>query len=293
MAYQYGQFLEKQGDSKGAEAQYQRALTNAPGHVPCASCAWRAVCERVSDTVRASQQYNAALDAGASDPAQLKQIGEVLLNDSEYASAATAFERAIQANNTDPELHHGLATAYLHLEKLDDAQREDQLALDLRGGQYPEALVGLGDIALARGDPGGAVAQYNTALKLDSTLTAAYLGLGRASAAAGNWAVAQAHFSDAVRSDPQSAQAHLWLGESLVRQSNPSAAIPEYASAIALKADYPEAYFGLAQAQIAIEQFDLARKNLDSALVLQPNYADALLLSGKLYEQQGDDTAAI
>jgi Tfp pilus assembly protein PilF len=60
-----------------------------------------------------------------------------------------------------------------------------------------------------------------------------------------------------------------------------------------LKADYPEAYFGLAQAQIALEQFDLARKNLDSALVLQPNYADALLLSGKLYEQQGDDTAAI
>src|SRR6185436_1410275 len=113
--------------------------------------------------------------------------------------------------------------AYLHLEKLDAAQREEQLALDQRGGQYPEALVGLGDIALARGDPGEAVAQYNTALKLDSTLTAAYIGVGRASAAAGNWAVAQAHFSDAVRSDPESPEAHFWLAEALLHQSDPSA----------------------------------------------------------------------
>ena len=124
-------------------------------------------------------------------------------------------------------------------------------------------------------------------------MTAAYLGFGRASAAVGNWAVAQAHFSDAVRSDPKSPEAHFWLGESLVRQSNPSAAIAEYARALVLKPNYPEAYFGLAQAQMAIGQYDLARKNLDSALVLRPNYADALLLGGKLYEQQGDDTAAI
>jgi tetratricopeptide (TPR) repeat protein len=294
VAYQYGQFLEKQGDSKGAEAQYQAALAIAPGHV-LSHLALGGLYAQNRDMVRASQQYGAALDAGASDPAQLKQIGEVLLKDGEYASAATAFERAIQVDTNDPQLHHNLAIAYLHLEKLDDAQREEQLALDQRDGQYPEALVGLGDIALARNDnnPGAAVAQYNAALQLDRTLTAAYIGLGRASAAAGNWAVAQAHFSDAVRSNPQSAEAHLWLGESLVRQSNPGPAIAEYANAIREKPDYPEAYFGLAQAQMAVGQYDLARKNLDSALVLKPRYADALLLGGKLYEQQGDDNAAI
>jgi tetratricopeptide (TPR) repeat protein len=292
VAYQYGQFLETQGDSKGAEAQYQRALTNAPGHV-LSHLALGGLYTKSDDTVRASQQYNAALDAGASNPAQLKQIGEVLLGEGEYASAAMAFERGIEANANDPELHHGLATTYLHLQRLDDAQREEQLALDLRGGQYPEAFVGLGDIALARNDLGAAVGHYNTAIKLDSTITAAYLGVGRASAVVGNWAVAQAHFTDAVRSNPESPEAHFWLGEALVHQSNPSTAITEYARAIALKADYPEAYFSLAQAQMAIEQFDLARKNLDSALVLRPNYADALLLGGKLYEQQGNDPAAI
>jgi tetratricopeptide (TPR) repeat protein len=292
VAYQYGQFLEKHGEIEAAEAQYQRALTNAPVHVPSQLALGRLYADQ-GKNAEANRHYNAALDAGASDPDQLKQVGQFLLDNGEYASAATAFERAITVSKDDPELHHGLATAYLHLDKLDDAQREEQLALDLRGGQYPEALVGLGDIALERDDLGGAVAQYNTALKLDSTMTAAYVGVGRASFNAGNWAVAQAHFSDAVRSDPQSAEARFWLGESLRKQSNPNAAIAEYARALALKANYPEAYYGLAQAQIDLKQFDLARKNLDSALVLRPNYADALLLGGKLYEQQGNDTAAI
>jgi tetratricopeptide (TPR) repeat protein len=292
VAYQYGQFLETQGESKAAEEQYQRALTNAPGHV-LAHLALGGLYAKNNDSVRAGQQYNAALEAGASDPAQLKQIGKVLLEEGEYDPAAMAFQRGIDADANDPELHHGLATTYLRQKNLDGAQREEQLALDLRGGQYTDALVGLGDIALERNDPGAAVGHYNTAITLDRTLTAAYLGVGRASGAIGNWAVAQAHFTDAVRSNPKSPEAHFWLGESLVNQSKPAAAIPEYANAIALKANYPEAYFGLAEAQIGIEQFDLARKNLDSALVLRPSYADALLLSGKLYEQQGNDTAAI
>jgi tetratricopeptide (TPR) repeat protein len=292
VAYQYGQFLETQGDTAGAEAQYGRALANAPAHVP-SRLALGALYAARRDTARASQQYSAALDAGASNPAELKRIGEVLLMAGEYTSAATAFERGVEADPNDPQLHHDLGRANLQLGKLSEAQREEQLALDLRGGQYPEALVGLGDIALARNDYGGAVAQYNSAVKLDAGSTAAYLGLGRAAAASGNWAVAQAHFSDAVRSDPQSAEAHLWLAESLVRQSNPRVAIDEYARALALKPNYPEAYFGLAQAQMAIGQYDLARQNRDSALVLRPSFAEALLLQGKLDEQQGDDAAAI
>jgi tetratricopeptide (TPR) repeat protein len=292
VAYQYGQFLETQGDAAGAEAQYGRAIANAPAHVP-SRLALGALYAARRDTARASQQYSAALEAGASNPAELRRIGEVLLAAGEHASAATAFQRGVEADPNDAQMHHDLARANLQLGKLSEAQREEQLALDLRGGQYPEALVGLGDIALARNDPGGAVAQYNSAIKLDAGSTAAYLGLGRAAAAAGNWAVAQAHFSDAVRSDPQSAEAHLWLAESLVRQSNPAGAIDEYARALAIKPNYPEAYFGLAQAQMAIGQYDLARKNLDSALVLRPSFAEALLLQGKLAEQQGDDAAAI
>jgi tetratricopeptide (TPR) repeat protein len=78
-----------------------------------------------------------------------------------------------------------------------------------------------------------------------------------------------------------------------LRLSNPSPAIAAYARALEIKPNYPEAYFGLAEAQMAARQYDLARRNLDSALVLRPNYAEALLLQGKLNEQQGDDTAAI
>jgi tetratricopeptide (TPR) repeat protein len=292
VAYQYGQFLEHQGDAAGAEAQYQRALTSAPNHVRSRLALGRLYAER-GDSAAAGQQYSAALSAGANDPNELKRIGVVLLANGEYASAATAYERGIAVSKDDPELHHGLAQAYLQQKKLDAAQTEEQRALALRDGAYPEALVGLGDIALQRGNRDEAVSQYNAALQLNSRLTTAYLGLGRTSAAAGNWSVAQAHFRNAVRNEPASAEAHLWLGEALVRQPDPNAAIGEYARALELKPNYPAAYFGLAQAQMLIGQSDLARENLRAALILSPNYAEALLLQGKLNEQQGDDNAAI
>ncbi|HEX9374051.1 MAG TPA: tetratricopeptide repeat protein [Roseiflexaceae bacterium] len=291
--YELGLLLEHQKDMAGAEAEYRRALDLDPRNID-ARLALGKLYTDLGRTAEAAAQYSEALRAGAKDPAALKQIGIVLLANGEYDTAATALERAIAANDADPELHHNLAQANLKRNRLDAAEKEERRALELRPN-YPEALVGLGDIALQRGgNPQAAVDQYNAAIKLDSRLVDAYIGLGRASGAAGNWSVAEAHFRDAVNIKPDSPVAHLWLGEALVRKPDPAAAIVEYSQAIELKQNsYPEGYFGLAQAQMVAGQNDLAQQNVASALLLRPSYPEALLLQGKLYEQQGDDDAAI
>jgi len=306
VAYEYGQLLEQQNDIASAKAQYTHAI-DVNGSDVRARLALGRLYTSEGDSVAAGQQYRVALSAGANDPVELKRIGDVLLINGEYESAATAYNRAItvlkqpqpaRIGEADPnifesELYHGLGQANLKVGKFDAAQSAEQRALDLRGNAYPEALVGMGDIALLQGKPAEAVDRYRDALKLNSRLVGAAIGLGRASGALGNWSVAQAQFRDAVNLDPSSAEAHLWLGEALVRQSNPGAAIPEYARAIELKPHYPEAYFGLAQAQLAAGQSDLAGDNLAVALQMRPNYSEALLLQGKLFEQQGNDTAAL
>jgi len=306
VAYEYGQLLEQQNNIAGAKAQYIHAI-DLNGSDVRARLALGRIYTSESNSVAAGQQYRVALSAGANDPLELKRIGDVLLVNGEYESATTAYDRAIAAlkqpqqtarldadpNIFESELYHGLGQADLKTGKLDAAQKAEQHALDLRGNAYPEALVGMGDIALMQGKPADAVDRYRDALKLNSKLISASIGLGRASGALGNWSVAQAQFRDAVNLDPTSAEAHLWLGEAQVRQSNPGAAIQEYARAIELKPQYPEAYFGLAQAQVAAGQPDLAGDNLAAALQMRPNYAEALLLQGKLFEQQGNDTAAL
>ena len=289
VAYEQGQVLAAQGDTNGARAQFERALALQPRHVP----AHLALAQLSTDSQQATQQYQAALASGANDPVALKRIGAVLLANGEAQNAVVAYERAIAAASNDPETHHGLARAYLERNRPADSEREERTALDLKHGIYPEALAGLGDIALQRGNLQDAVQQYNAALQQNGKLTAAYIGLGRAAAAADNWSVAQGHFRNAIAQDGNSAEAYLWLGEALIRQGDTSGAIDAYSRAIALRQDYPEAYFGLAQAQLAAGKTADAATNLDKALAQRPNYAEALLLQGKLYEQIGDDDHAI
>jgi tetratricopeptide (TPR) repeat protein len=305
VAYQLGRVLAASGDPLAAKAQFQRAIANGPrpvqAYIELAKlyAANRGIPELTQDegSDAITRQYRAALDAGADDPAQLRLIGQQLLADGVYEPAALAYDRLVKADPNDAEAHHGLAQANLHLGRLDAAQAEEQQALDLKQGTYPEALAGLGEIALLQGKPDEAVQHYNTALDQNRDLVAAYIGLGRVAAAADNWSVAGAHFQQAIEHDTASAQGHFWLGEALLQQHRASAAIGEYNQAVTLKPDYAEAYYGRARAQIETaqtdQQLDEAARNLDQALAIRPSYADALLTRGKLYEQRGDDTRAI
>lgn len=289
VAYELGQLLVAQEDKAGAVVQFQRAIDVNPEHIQ----ARLALAQLTTDRTDAAIQYRAVLDSGVSDPATLRQIGDALLASGDIDAAISAYTRASTAAPDDAASHHGLAQAYLQRKRFDAAATEEQKALELKGGTYPAALVGLGDIALQRGDAPGAIQQYDAALQQDNSLIAAYLGIGRANAAQGFWSVAVGQFQSAVNRDPKSAEAHLWLGEALIRQNNTSAAIAEYTSAITLKPVYPEAYFGLAQAQMSANKLDEASANLSTALQQRPSYAEAWLLQGKLDEQRNNEDSAI
>lgn len=290
IAYNLGQVLAAAGDLAGAKAQYQRAIAALPAHIPAQLALAQLLKDQPSE---AAQHYRAALDVGTHDPAILKQIGQMLFASGDMNSAIDAYQRAVAITPDDPAIHHDLGQAYLAGHQLDAALREEQRALELAANEYPEALVGLGDIALLRGQTQEAVQHYNQALEQNEKLVSAYIGIGRAAAADGNWSVAQAHFQNAVAHDATSAEAHLWLGEALIRQGDTNGAIAHYQQARDLKPDYAEAYFGLAQAQLDTEEVDAAAQNLNQAIALRPAYAEALLLRGKLYERLGDDTSAL
>ncbi len=322
ISYELGRVLVAQGDTDTATAQFKRAIENDPQPVSAHLALATFYTEQATNSVdaiaaesqpsasesqarlpaiksyatninAAKAEYQAALAAGANDTASLKLIGEQSLEHGDYASAATAYERLTRLTSDDAAAHHGLARAYVGLGRLDAAQPEERQALALRNERYPEALAGLGDIALRRGNQDEAIGQFNAALQQEPNLAEAFIGLGRASAAAGNWAVAAAHFRRAISADSRSAEAHTRLGEALLEQRDTSEAIGEYQQAIALKLDYAEAYYGLARAQIAGGQTDQAQATLTAALTIRANYDLAWLEQGKLYEQARLDDQAL
>ena len=302
--YRLAELLKARNDQAGAEREYNRALTINPKHVP-SLLGLGGLYASQNKLDQASQRYRQALDAGADDPAALKQIGKVLLDNKQYSPAVEAYNRAQRSPEAanDAQLHHELGQAYLGLDQRDSAQKEEQRALELRDNVFPEALVGLGDVALRQGNLDLAEQRYSTALSQNQSLTAAQLGLGRVAAQRGNWSVADAHFRDAIASanaltSPTErssvlADAHLARGDALLNLERSSEAIEEYTLANEQRPNDPEVFYGLAQAQRATGRLDLAQDNLALALQLRPIYPQARLLQGLIYEQQGQTAAAI
>jgi tetratricopeptide (TPR) repeat protein len=290
VAYTLGDLFLQQNNIAEAEIQFESALSADPRHIPSQLALAKL---NTGDLRIATRYYQAALDAGADDPATLTSIGATLLAYREHELAATAFERAVAAEPNNAAAHYGLAQAYLRLNRLDAAAEQARLALEAAQGSFPPAQVILGDVALARSDLPSAVEQYNIALRQNGGLAAGSIGLGRASASEGNWAVALGHFRRAAESDPNLAEAQLWLGEALFRTGDLSGAQGTYTRAIELRADYPEALFGLAQVQSQLGDISAAEQSLEAALRLRPDYSEALLVRGRLYEQQGQDARAL
>ncbi|MGQ9827232.1 MAG: tetratricopeptide repeat protein [Roseiflexus sp.] len=285
LSHELGQVLLDLGDTSLAERQFEAAVNANPRHIP-SHLALAQLARRGGNDRAAARRYEAALDAGVSDPAVLEQIGATLLELREYDAAIMAYERAIAQQPASATIRYGAALAYLGVGRLDAAQESARRALE-RSNIYPEALVLLGDIALQRGKLPEAEQQYRAALQQNPSLAAAHIGLGRVAAAGGNWSIAAGHFLNAVQGEPQSPDALLWLGEARVRTDDIAGALAAYRQALDQRDDFPEAYFGLAQAEYSIGRIEEALIHVNRALELRPRYAEASLLLGKIYEQQG------
>lgn len=291
ITHELGLVLIDLEDIDRAERQFEIAINANPRHVP--SYLMLAHLERRAGNDRAAaRRYAAALDAGASDPTVLEEIGATLLELHEYDTAVTAYERAIALQPASATLHYGAARAYLGVGRLDAADESARRALE-RQPIYPEALALLGDIALQRGNLSEAGQQYRAALQQNPALAAAHIGLGRVAAAGGDWSIAAGHFLNAVKENPRSPEAFLWLGEARVRTGDLDGAIAAYQQALQLRPDFPEAHFGLAQAQFGKGRAEEALQGVNRALEERPRYAEAFLLLGKIYEQQGYSTRAL
>ncbi|MFQ3630104.1 tetratricopeptide repeat protein [Roseiflexus sp.] len=291
IAYELGRVLTDLGNIEQAARQFEAAVNTNPRHVP-AHLMLAYLEQRAGNDRAAVRRYEAALDAGASDPAVLAQIGATLIDLREYDAAVTAYERAIALQPGNASFRYQAALAYLGVGRLDAADEAVRRALE-RQPVYPEALALLGDIALQRGNLPQAAQQYRAALQQNPTLAVAHIGLGRVAAAGGDWSIAAGHFLNAVQGDSQSADARLWLGEARMRTGDLDGAIAEYRQALQLRADFPEAHFGLAQAQFDKGLVEEALREVTRALEQRPRYAEALLLLGKLYERQGYSTRAL
>ena len=143
------------------------------------------------------------------------------------------------------------------------------------------------------GDYKGAIADYDSAIRLKPDLAEAYLNRGNAKDELGQRFAAIADYDTAIRLKPDYADAYYNRGIVKSDLGQHVAAIADYDSAIRLKPDYAQSYYNRGNAKNKLGQHFAAIADYDSTIRLKPDYVNAYNNRGSAKDALGQHFAAI
>lgn len=165
----------------------------------------------------------------------------------EIAMGTGSDDPAIEWSRLTPESRFGLGDVYIRAEKLETADRIIE-SLDDEPGF---ALLLRGRAKLERGDPAGALVDYQEAFRAFPSNPAARYLAGRAALEVGDFDLAITLYQDALRSDSAATDAGIVLGRMLLAEGRPNYAIDTLTFFLVGNDGEPHALRVLAQAGFA------------------------------------------
>jgi lipoprotein NlpI len=144
-----------------------------------------------------------------------------------------------------------------------------------------------------KGDSDGAIADFNTAIKLDPTLVKAYEGRGVVKQQKGDLDGAMADFNAAINLNPKLADAY--EGRGLVKQQKGDldGAASDYNRALELDPKLADAYAGRGDIKFIRDDRDGAIADYSRALKFNPKLASIYCNRGVVKQRKGDVDGAI
>ncbi|HEY3900018.1 MAG TPA: tetratricopeptide repeat protein [Chthoniobacter sp.] len=137
------------------------------------------------------------------------------------------------------------------------------------------AHVNLGIALDRKGAHDDAIAELETALKIDPASEAAHLNLGVILGAVGRIDEALDHLQRAVELNPRQAEAHFCLGKALASRNRVAEAMAEYEEALRVNPDYVDAHVVLGTVLYSLRRYDKALTHFQYYLRLNPTSAMA------------------
>jgi arylsulfatase A-like enzyme/tetratricopeptide (TPR) repeat protein len=205
-------------------------------------------------------------------------LGDSLRLAGRTREAAAVLEETARKNPRFAQPWLSLAAIYVAEKRLDDAARayDSVLAID---AEQAEALRGLGDLGLIRGDDAEAERRYAKILERDPADPGALSKLGVVRVRQGRAEEGIALFRRAVEREPKNAETLLYLAGALTSSGRPAEAIPFFERSIAAGPPSTMALNGLALTRLQLGDQRGAAEAFRRSLSLdrdQPEVAEAL-----------------
>jgi tetratricopeptide (TPR) repeat protein len=264
--YYLGHVARLQNNPSRAAAQFDRALTMQPDHVP--SLIWRAEMDLVEGQPESARPLlEKALALQPREAAALYRLGRAKLAANDYGGAVRDLEAALALRPDASAIHYPLALAFRGLGEPKRADAQMQLR---------------GNVDVAPTDP--LLQQVGGLLRnADADEVRASEALGRR-----QWTDAIRYLRQAIAVAPDNASTHLNLGTALYQTGDAKGALREFQNAARLSPGLAKAHYGAGivleaggRDREAINEFSAA-VNADGALAeARLSLADALRRAGR------------
>ena len=154
------------------------------------------------------------------------------------------------------------------------------------------AYINLGNLSFHQGRLPGAIADFETALRLQPDLPETESNLCSALTQAGRPGEAVPHGEAALRLAPQSTNAHLNLGNAFMNLDRTADAITQYQAALRLQPDAADIRENLGTALLRAGRVTEAIAQFEAALRLEPSRAETEYALAAAFLRQGDTSGA-
>ncbi|MGB8840159.1 MAG: tetratricopeptide repeat protein [Aliidongia sp.] len=178
--------------------------------------------------------------------------------------------------------------------RLDEANRDYQAVLASEPRHAPSWHL-MGALAVQRGEIGGAIEMFETAIALDPAMPAYFNDLGEALRLSRQPGKAAICYRKALALDPTYVAAHNNLGIAEFAQGRHAKAIGHYRRALALNRNFAPAYLNLAVALVETAQIEAAEAAFETARQLDPANPGLMLNMANLWQVQNrlDDAIGV
>ena len=280
-----------------AAVRLKEALAIRPGYLP-ARVKLADVLFEAGQREESRALFTSLSAEPAAEPEALFGLGRIAAADGAHDQAVRYIERALALFPEWGAARYSLALSLRALGRREEAQRE-LIAHARYGARWPavDDRVLAGVMALrtdpaARlrraqkltdgGDVEAAIAEYESALAADPSLSAAHADLVKLYGRTRNWAKAEAHYREAVALGSSLADVHYDYGVLLGLQERWDEAADAYRRAIAINPLYADAYNNLGQILERKRDLDAALAAYRRAVEAQPTLRVARFNAGRM-----------
>jgi len=241
--------------------------------------------------VAATTGQESASHAHEADVSRLLSAAQEALGRNDFATAAEALKRVVEAQPKLTSAWFNLAYAYTGLHKDEEAIASYQKALELDPDLF-EARLNLGILLMQLKNPQAALPHLEKAATLKPDHQRAQLYYGRVLALTGEAERAEKQYQTVLRIDPRLTSAHYDLGQLYLQQKRYPEALGSFQKAAELDPALAQAQLGMALAMEGLKDEVNAVAHFEQYLTAHPEDLETRFHLARLYLEQGKNAQA-